>query len=101
MESLRLALILGLVAAVGAPPSAAMIDRDSDGLSDVWAALYHLQAGALAKADEDGDGLSNAEEAQAGTDPLSAASRFAAATQLDAAGNVLLRWRGGGASATP
>ncbi len=83
----------GLALVLGLPPLAAIVDRNGDGLSDVWAALYHPTKGA--GVDEDGDGFTNAQEALAGTDPLNAASRFAAAPpQADAAGNLVLRWRG-------
>jgi hypothetical protein len=54
-----------------------------------------LPVGATASADADGDGTSNAQEAIAGTDPLNPASRFVTAPpQFDAAGNLVLRWRG-------
>ncbi len=82
-----------LALAIGAAPLAAIVDRNNDGLSDVWASLYHPTKNA--SFDEDGDGLTNAQEARAGTDPLNAASRFAAAPpQPDAAGSLVLRWRG-------
>ncbi len=84
----------GIALALGSSPLAAIVDRNGDGLSDVWAALYHLPAGATAGADPDGDGFSNAQEALAGTDPLNAGSRFAATPLTDAAGNLVLRWRG-------
>jgi hypothetical protein len=75
-----------------AAPLAAIVDRNNDGLSDVWAALYHPTQGAAV--DEDSDGLTNAQEALAGTDPRDAASRFVAAPQTDTAGNLVLRWHG-------
>jgi hypothetical protein len=51
-------------------------DTDDDGLSDIWE--VHFNAGELSPNDDsDGDGLTNAQEAQAGTDPLNAASLLA------------------------
>ena len=50
-------------------------DLDGDGLSDAWT----LWSGGLPRApgaDDDGDGMSNLEESQAGTDPDDATSRF-------------------------
>lgn len=51
----------------------AIVDLNSNGISDVWEHKYHatdLVTGAASKAaDEDGDGQSNEEEAHAGTDP--------------------------------
>ncbi len=93
MHPTRTILGASLVLALGTAPLAAIVDRNADGLSDVWAALYHPTTGATA--DEDGDGFTNAQEARAGTDPLNAASRFAAAPpQPDTDGNLVLRWRG-------
>ncbi len=85
----------GLALALGLPSLCALIDRNGDGLSDGWAALY-LPKGAVvaAGADTDGDGATNLQESVAGTDPLNAASRFAATPHTDAAGNLVLRWRG-------
>ncbi len=68
------------------------IDRNGDGIPDVWAALYP-NAGGIAD-DPDGDGQNNIEEGQAGTDPFSGASRFSAAAALDSSGNLVVRWFG-------
>lgn len=88
----RLCLRATVALLLGATSLHAIIDRNGDGLSDVWAALYHPTKGATV--DEDGDGFTNAQEALAGTDPLNAASRFAATPYTDDAGNLVLRWRG-------
>ena len=48
-------------------------DRDGNGLPDIWEAAYQA-TGLLANQDPDGDSFTNAEEAIAGTDPLSADS---------------------------
>lgn len=45
------------------------IDRDENGLPDVWERRYFGAVGLVAQADPDGDGASNADEADAGTDP--------------------------------
>ena len=92
MRSPRFCLRASVALLLGATSLHAIVDRNADGLSDVWAALYHPTKGATV--DEDGDGFTNAQEALAGTDPLNAASRFAAAPYADAAGNLVLRWRG-------
>ncbi|MBK8478113.1 MAG: right-handed parallel beta-helix repeat-containing protein [Opitutaceae bacterium] len=86
----------GLALALGLPSLSAIIDRNADGLSDVWVALYFPKGAVVAAgADTDGDGVPNLQESVAGTDPLYAASRFAAVPpQTDAAGNLVLRWRG-------
>ena len=92
MHPTRTLLSAGLALVLGLPALSAMVDRNGDGLSDVWAALYHPTKGATV--DEDGDGVTNAQEAIAGTDPLNAASRFAAEPRTDTAGNLVLRWHG-------
>ncbi len=69
-----------------------MLDRNGDGISDVWAALYPTAGGPAA--DPDGDGQNNLAEAQAGTDPTTPNSRFTTTTSTDASGNVFVRWTG-------
>src|SRR4051812_16714909 len=50
------------------------LDLNSNGLDDVWEIIYG--AGALtAAADTDGDGVTNAQESAAGTDPFDPRSR--------------------------
>jgi uncharacterized protein (DUF1800 family) len=52
-----------------------LADLDGDGLSDAWT----LWSGGVPRApgaDDDGDGMTNLEESQAGTDPDDASSRF-------------------------
>ncbi len=77
---------------VTSPRRDVMLDRNSDGISDVWAALYPNAGGPAA--DPDGDGATNLAEARAGTDPFSALSHFAATTALDASGDLIVRWFG-------
>lgn len=92
MFSPRLLLGAGLALVLGLPPLLAVIDRNSDGVSDVWADLHRPTGDSLA--DDDGDGATNVQESVAGTDPLRPASRFAAASQNEAGGGVSLRWFG-------
>ena len=86
----RIVLLTVLGARLFAPPLAATIDLNLDGISDIWATA-HPEAGAPA-ADPDSDGASNLAESLAGTDPLSPTSHFAATTTTDAAGNLVLSW---------
>ncbi len=75
---------------VNPTPPVPILDRNGDGISDVWSALYP-NAGAPA-ADPDGDGQSNLTEAQAGTDPTDPASRYITTAGPDAAGNLVAHW---------
>ena len=91
-RSSQFVLQTGLLLALLATPTRATLDRDNDGISDLWAALYPT-AGSAAQ-DPDGDGANNLAEAIAGTDPTAPSSRFGAAPQRDADGNLRLRWYG-------
>ena len=62
------------------------VDFDGDGICDVWSARYGAR-GLAAGEDSDGDGLTNGEEAKAGTDPRNPLDMFAVDT-LDVAADV-------------
>ena len=70
MKSLPVLLAL----AVAAQVARAELDTNSNQLSDVWETQWGA-VGLTAAADTDGDRFTNAQEAAAGTNPLSAASR--------------------------
>jgi uncharacterized protein (DUF1800 family) len=66
---------------------AGAIDLNSDGVSDVWA-LFHPQHSQSPSGDPDGDGLTNAQESMAGTDPASPGSVIRV-TSISLTGNEL------------
>ena len=70
-------------------------DADADGLPDTWERTYGLTVGINnAAADADGDGLTNLQEYQLGTNPISAISFFKAALApvSGSPGNYRLSW---------
>ncbi len=71
-NSIRLVcLVLLTVIGAGAGAGAAGLDRDRNGLNDIWELVYgSLPPGG----DNDGDGFTNAQESAAGTNPLDALS---------------------------
>ncbi len=67
-----------------------LADFDGNGLSDAWT-LWSRGASRAPGADDDGDGMSNLEESQAGTDPDDSSSRFNLTTAF-AGANLQLSW---------
>jgi len=67
------------------------LDLDSNGLGDVWEAKFQPAAFVLAQ-DVDGDGRTNREEFEAGTDPLRADDVFAVRDITALGGNLVLKW---------
>ena len=75
MKPLLCCTALACLSLCFAPAARANLDQDLDGYNDVWELFYN--ASALAPgADEDGDGRTNLQESQAGTDPRDPGSRF-------------------------
>ncbi len=78
MLSLYIRLVLSFVSLTIATlglVATPVVDLDGDGLSDIWQIAF--DANDLApSADTDGDGYTNAEECEHGTDPLDASSHF-------------------------
>ena len=68
------------------------IDADNDGMPDAWEILHGLNPSLNdAASDADGDGVSNAKEYPAGTDPLDPSS-WLAVTQITAGPQIQLQW---------
>ncbi len=69
------------------------LDLDGDGLSDVWQYAFDAQD-LEAAADSDGDGATNLEECEMGTDPLDANSRPSPAELVSGQDGVSFRFVG-------
>ena len=82
---------LSAVLASAAGGTAHALDRNSDGMSDVWQRYYHAE-GLSPEADDDGDGMSNLQESRAGTDPLDALDTLEASIETDGGLGVLIKW---------
>ncbi len=83
------AIFCAVLVVAGAPLDA-LVDRDGDGVSDVWTAQN--PAVGPASADDDADGVSNREEAAAGTDAGNPRSGPGAAVVPGSGGRVDLHW---------
>lgn len=74
MNKPALLFVLPCLAAIVLPATAAL-DIDHNSLGDVWEQFYQT-AGLIAAGDNDGDGMANAHESGAGTNPFSASSKL-------------------------
>ena len=79
---LRACLLLLLFVAAIPPGRAVVVDLNSDAASDIWALKYGVTAFSPT-ADTDGDGIKDAAEATAGTDPFSANSSINVSTMVN------------------
>jgi sialidase-1 len=69
-------------------------DADGDGMPDAWELLYQLNPAVNdANPDNDGDGMNNVGEYQAGTDPESSSSLLRATTLAPAPGGWSFGWQ--------
>lgn len=67
-------------------------DSDSDGLPDDWEEFYLGQLSFSAGDDTDGDGLTNAQELAAGTNPRVASSTLRVSSSVEPDSDITLRW---------
>ena len=68
-------------------------DLDSDGLADIWEGDFFAGLQRNGAADFDGDGSSDANEFQAGTNPTNAASLLRIETIARTANDVMITWQ--------
>jgi hypothetical protein len=78
-----------------APATLPAEDADGNRLADGWETQYWASTGAGGdyRADADGDGLTNLQEATAGTDPVNAGSALRMLSAARKTGSVELRWQ--------
>ena len=69
------------------------LDRDEDGMSDVWQVTYGIPTGVTSQ-DSDADGENNLRESLVGTDPNDASSNSRLSMRIEAPGDVRLSWFG-------
>ncbi len=85
-------ILISLLLLLVASKALGALDRNQDGISDVWSSM-HPSAG-LPSADPDGDRMNNLAESVAGTHPLDNASCFAANSKLDSTADWQITWAG-------
>lgn len=74
--------------------SFAALDQNANGQSDIWENLFNASA-LLPEEDDDGDGFSNSDEAEAGTNPADPNSRPAAkAEPMPGTDELCITWQG-------
>jgi hypothetical protein len=69
------------------------IDADGNGINDDWEVAYFGHIGVNPNADPDGDGLSNLQEFEAGTDPTNAASTLAITSIASSGSDLVISWQ--------
>ena len=67
-----------------------IMDENGNGLSDVWE-LYYGAVGASPEDDPDSDGVGNAEESKAGTNPFDSKSHLRLQVEM-LTGHILIQW---------